>query len=70
MSRAWGACPQSAYHEAEAERIQGELEALGDGYADDGVVRTLLRARVQQERRRASGQERCRGEEGSHPRPT
>jgi len=41
------------YHAAEAARIAGELDNLGPGYADDGIVRTILRRRVEQERRRA-----------------
>ncbi len=38
---------------AEAKRIQAELDALGDGYAEDGIVRTVLRERVAQELRGA-----------------
>jgi len=48
-----------AYHAAEAGRIAGELASLGPGYAEDGVVRTVLRRRVEQERRRAREGCRC-----------
>ena len=42
-----------AHHAAEAIRIAGELDNLGPGYAEDGIIRTVLRARVKQETRRA-----------------
>lgn len=41
------------YHAAEAVRIAGELDNLGPGYAEDGVVRTVLRQRVEQEKHQA-----------------
>lgn len=51
-------CPerQRNEHAVEAVRIQGELDALDDSFADDGVVKTVLRARIAQELRRARGE--------------
>lgn len=37
------------YHRAEAKRITGELESLGPEFADDGIVKTILRKRIAQE---------------------
>jgi len=42
-----------AYHAAEAIRIAAELAGLAPGFAEDGIIRTVLRARVKQETRRA-----------------
>lgn len=44
-------------HRQEAARIQSELDGLGPGFAEDGVVRTVLRARVEQEKARAEEEE-------------
>ena len=41
------------YHADAAVRIAEELDNLGPGFAEDGVVRTVLRQRVEQERHRA-----------------
>ncbi len=46
---------QRAYHAKEANRIKGELNDLGTEFAPDGIVRTVLRARVEQEQLRAKG---------------
>jgi len=48
---------QRAEAAQEAHRIQGELDALDDSFAEDGIVRTVLRERVEQEKRRARGEE-------------
>lgn len=40
------------YHEKEAVRIQNELNNLGDAFTEDGIVRYVLRNRIEQERRR------------------
>jgi hypothetical protein len=34
----------------ESERIQAVLDDLGPGFAEDGVVRTVLRERIKQEK--------------------
>lgn len=44
---------KAAYHAAEAKRIQGELDSLGDQFADDGIVKWVLRRRIEQEKKRA-----------------
>lgn len=36
-------------HEKEARRIIDELDSLGADYADDGIVKTVLRQRIAQE---------------------
>ena len=36
----------------ESVRIQGVLNELGPGFALDGVIRTVLRNRIKQEKRR------------------
>jgi hypothetical protein len=40
-------------HAAEAERLSRELDGLGSEFAEDGVVRWVLRERIEQENRRA-----------------
>jgi len=50
---------RKAYHAAEAERIAGELARLGPEHPEGGVVRTVLRNRLEQERRRADEGCRC-----------
>lgn len=47
----------AVYHRSEAERIQRELDQLGEEFAPDGIVRTILRNRVRQERERAEANE-------------
>ena len=37
------------YHAAEAARIAGELAGLGPDYDGDGIVKTVLRERIEQE---------------------
>ena len=44
---------QKAYHLGEAKRIQGEMNNLGDEFAPNGIVRTVLHDRVEQEKQRA-----------------
>lgn len=38
------------YHGAESGRIQAELDNLQGDFAEDGIVRTVLRDRISQER--------------------
>ena len=45
------------YHRWEAKRIQNELNNLGSEFAKDGIVRTVLRNRIEQEKRRSTGAE-------------
>jgi hypothetical protein len=40
-------------HAKEAQRIQKELDSLGDEFLDDGIVKTVLRLRIEQEKQRA-----------------
>jgi len=40
-------------HRAEAERIVAELVALGPEFAEDGIVRRVLRERIEEERKLA-----------------
>jgi hypothetical protein len=42
------------YHQNEAARIQSELDNLGPGFSKNGPVRTILRNRIFQEKRRAA----------------
>lgn len=42
----------TAHHRAEAERIQRELDVLGPEFAEDGIVRWVLRERIEQEKLR------------------
>jgi len=42
-----------AYHAGEASRIAMELVNLGPGFTEDGIIRTVLRERVEQEMRRS-----------------
>lgn len=48
-------CPGPTYHREESERIEGELAALdGDErYAEDGIIKTILRNRIRQEQQRS-----------------
>lgn len=46
-------CRGLAEHAAEAERISRELAALGDEFSEEGIVRTVLRERIEQERGRS-----------------
>ena len=46
---------QILYHNAAALRIQIVLDELDDQFAPNGIVRTILRQRIQQEKRRAEG---------------
>ena len=41
-----------AYHSAEARRILADLDGLGTEFAEDGIVRTVLADRAQQETER------------------
>ena len=41
------------YHAGEARRILSELDGLGDGFAEDGVVKTVLRDRISHEKERS-----------------
>lgn len=43
-----------AYHLSESKRIQGELDRLGPEFTEDGIVKTILRDRVTQEKELAS----------------
>lgn len=45
------------YHQQEAKRIQKELDNLGPEFAEDGIVRTVLRSRIEQEKREANNLE-------------
>jgi hypothetical protein len=47
------------YHQTEADRIQRELDELGPEFAEDGIVRMVLRNRIAQERRLAEGEIPC-----------
>lgn len=49
----------SNYHANEASRIESELSRLSPKFAKDGIVRFVLRERIDQEKRRAYGQEQC-----------
>jgi len=42
------------YHAQEAIRIQAELDDLGAEFAEDGLVRIVLRRRIAQEQRKAA----------------
>lgn len=46
------ACPECKRRlaRAEARRIQGELDSLGPEFSEDGIVRTVLRERILQEK--------------------
>ena len=41
------------YHQQEAIRIQKELDDLGPGFAEDSIIRTVLRNRIKQEKQKA-----------------
>ena len=43
------------YHRKEATRIQGELTNLGAGFAEDGIVKWVLRGRIKDEIELARG---------------
>jgi len=47
---------EKAYHAKEAIRINGVLNNLSSEFAADGIVKTILRSRVEQEKSRAEGQ--------------
>ena len=42
------------YHHQEAERIQKELNNLSSTFAEDGIVRTILRQRIEDEKEKSS----------------
>lgn len=42
------------YHQKEVEHIQNELNNLGPEFAEDGIVKTVLRDRIVQEEERAN----------------
>ena len=44
---------QKLYHLREAKRIQNEMNNLGEEFAPNGIVRTILKVRVEQEKQRA-----------------
>ncbi len=48
-----GAEESRRYHAAEASRIANELDDLGDGFAEGGIVRFVLNERIKQERNSA-----------------
>lgn len=48
-----------AYHADAAVRIAGELDGLGTEFAEDGIVRMVLRERVEQEKECAEHGCRC-----------
>ncbi len=41
------------FHADESKRIQRELACLDDTYAEDGIVRFVLKGRVEQEKQRS-----------------
>lgn len=41
----------------ESERIQAELDGLVGDFAEDGIVRTILRERIEEEKLREEGEE-------------
>jgi len=43
-----------SYHQKEADRIQKELDNLGPEFAEDGIVKIVLRDRIVQEKERAN----------------
>ena len=43
------------WHHQEAVRIKDVLSNVGSEFADDGIVKTVLRQRVEQEQSRAKG---------------
>ena len=45
-------------HYKEADRIQNEIDNLGPEFAQDGIVRTILNRRVNQEKTRGLEQDR------------
>lgn len=44
---------QKIYHAQEAVRIKNELDNLGPEFAPDGIVRTVLQNRIEQEKSKA-----------------
>ena len=48
------------HHRAEGSRIQGVIASLGNEFAPNGIVRTVLAARVEQEAEAANC---CKGQE-------
>lgn len=43
---------QRDYHFREADRIKGELDGLSSRFAENGIVKTVLRARIEQEKQK------------------
>ena len=41
---------EKIYHKMEAIRIEKELDNLSDNFAENGIVKTVLRARILQEK--------------------
>jgi len=46
---------KQAKHKKEAKRIRKILANLGDTFKDNGIVKTILRQRIEQEESRAEG---------------
>lgn len=44
------------YHKEEAIRIQKEIDSLDDSFKEDGIVKFVLKKRVEQELRRSKGE--------------
>ena len=42
------------HHQQEADRIQEELDKLGTEFAEDGIIKTVLRERITQEKQLAN----------------
>lgn len=49
----------SIYHSSEVDRIKNELNNLQPGFSESGIIRTVLRARIEDEKKKMLLGENC-----------